>query len=238
MENLNEPDLETKSDNSSTSQNEPANNTSQSSWEEFSEDDKKYIGDKGWKATPDILKSYRELEKSYGTKISIPKDEDSEGWNKLYTKLGRPETAEDYEFEADESIKAEAKKTFFELGFSNKQSSKLVEWFNNIQTAQREAIEKQFEEQSKKEKQEVISQWGDDAVKNKELMTRGARLLSQEEDDWHKIEGALGTKKFMQVMVSLGEKISEDSLPSENKTPPKKSISMAEYINKVFEGEV
>jgi len=238
MENLNEPDVEATSDNSLTPQNEPANNTSQSSWEGFSEDDKKYIGDKGWKTTPDMLKSYRELEKSYGTKISIPKDEDTEGWNKLYNKLGRPESADKYEFEADEGIKAEAQKTFFELGLSSNQGSKLVEWFNNTSLAQKEALDKAYEEQSRKEKEEVMTSWGDNANKNSELMKRGAKLLSSEEEDWHKVEAALGTKKFMQVMKALGESISEDSLPTENKGSAKSEMSMTDYIHNVFKGEV
>ena len=238
MENLNEPDVEATSDNSLTPQNEPANNTSQSSWEGFSEDDKKYIGDKGWKTTPDMLKSYRELEKSYGTKISIPKDEDTEGWNKLYNKLGRPESADKYEFEADEGIKAEAQKTFFELGLSSNQGSKLVESFNNTSLAQKEALDKAYEEQSRKEKEEVMTSWGDNANKNSELMKRGAKLLSSEEEDWHKVEAALGTKKFMQVMKALGESISEDSLPTENKGSAKSEMSMTDYIHNVFKGEV
>lgn len=238
MENLNEPDVEATSDNSSTPQTEPANNTSQSSWEGFSEDDKKYIGDKGWKASSDMLKSYRELEKSYGTKISIPKDEDTEGWNKLYNKLGRPESADKYEFEADEGIKSEAQKTFFELGLSSNQGSKLVEWFNNTSLAQKEALDKAYEEQSRKEKEEVMTSWGDNANKNSELMKRGAKLLSSEEEDWHKVEVALGTKKFMQVMKALGESISEDSLPTENKGSAKSEMSMTDYIHNVFKGEV
>lgn len=238
MTDLIEPDAGAASDNSGMPQIEPANNTSQSSWEGFSEDDKKYIGDKGWKATPDILKSYRELEKSYGTKISIPKDEDTEGWNKLYSKLGRPESADKYEFEADEGIKAEAQKTFFELGLTSNQGSKLVEWFNNTSAAQKEALDKVLDEQSRKEKEEVIAEWGDNANKNSELMKRGVKLLSQEEDDWHKVEIALGTKKFMQVMKTLGESISEDGLPSENKASSPRSMSMTDYITKVFEGEV
>lgn len=238
MENLNEPDVEATSDNSSLPQNEPANNTSQSQWEGFTEDDKKYIGDKGWKASSDMLKSYRELEKSYGNKISIPKDEDSEGWNKLYNKLGRPEKAEDYEFEADEGIIAEAKNAFFEVGLSNKQSSKLVEWFNQTQKNQKEAMDKLLEEQSKKEKDEVIAQWGDNLNKNQEFMKRGAKLLSNDEEDWHKIEFALGTKKFMQVMKSLGEAIQEDGLPTETQNKSNRSINMEEYVNKVLKGEV
>ena len=83
-----------------------------------------------------------------------------------------------------------------------------------------------------------MTSWGDNANKNSELMKRGAKLLSSEEEDWHKVEAALGTKKFMQVMKALGESISEDSLPTENKGSAKSEMSMTDYIHNVFKGEV
>lgn len=233
-----EPDAGAAPDNSNMPQNEPANNTSQSDWEGFSEDDKKYIGDKGWKASSDMLKSYRELEKSYGTKISIPKDEDTEGWNKLYNKLGRPESADKYEFEADEGIKNQVQETFFKAGLSDRQSKEIVEWYNKTALAQKEMADKAIEEQSKKEKDEVFAEWGENKEKNAQLMERGAKLISDNEEDWSKVELALGTKKFMQVMKQLGEAISEDSLPTESKGKSKTPMSNIEYITKVFEGEV
>lgn len=237
MLNANEPDVEATSDNSSMPQ-DPANNTSQSSWEGFSEDDKKYIGDKGWKASSDMLKSYRELEKSYGTKISIPKDEDTEGWSKLYTKLGRPESADKYEIEADESIKAQVQQTFFDAGLTARQSKEIVDWFNKTSATQKEMADKLIEEQSNKERDEVFAEWGESKDKNAQLMERGAKLLSDNEEDWSKVELALGTKKFMQVMKTLGESISEDTLPTESKGKSKTPMSNIEYITKVFEGEV
>lgn len=237
MSNTNEPDVEATSDNSSMPQ-EPANPTSQSSWEGFSEDDKKYIGDKGWKASSDMLKSYRELEKSYGTKISIPKDEDTEGWNKLYNKLGRPESADKYEIEADENIKAQVQQAFFDAGLSARQSKEIVDWFNKTAATQKEMADKLIEEQSNKERDEVFAEWGESKDKNAQLMERGAKLLSENEEDWSKVELALGTKKFMQVMKTLGEAISEDTLPTESKGKSKTPMSNIEYITKVFEGEV
>ena len=50
-----------------------------------------------------LAKSYLELEKSNSSKFGVPEKDDSEGWDKLYNKLGRPEKAEDYSLEGIEN---------------------------------------------------------------------------------------------------------------------------------------
>ena len=53
-------------------------------------------------------KSYVELEGKLGRSVELPKDEtDTEAWNRLYDRLGRPKTAEDYELKSieDEGLK-------------------------------------------------------------------------------------------------------------------------------------
>ena len=50
-----------------------------------------------------LAKSYLELEKSNSSKFGVPEKDDSEGWDKLYGKLGRPEKAEDYSLEGIEN---------------------------------------------------------------------------------------------------------------------------------------
>jgi len=52
-----------------------------------------------FKGVDGLAKSYLELEKSNSSKVGVPDKEDSEGWDQLYGKLGRPEKAEDYTFE-------------------------------------------------------------------------------------------------------------------------------------------
>jgi hypothetical protein len=87
---------------------------------------------KQWKTDADITKGYTELEKFVGkdpkTLLTIPADEKDEvGWNNIYNRLGRPETAEGYKFENKTGIKldAESMKTFaataHKMGFTQKQ---------------------------------------------------------------------------------------------------------------------
>ena len=71
--------------------------------------------------------------------VAIPGEEDSEGWNGLFNKLGRPESADKYslgEMALPEGMKAdlELQKGFtskaHELGLSNKQAQGLFAWWN------------------------------------------------------------------------------------------------------------
>ena len=219
MTDFNEPGSAVEPDNSTQPQINQGEPSSQSNWEGFSEADKTYISDKGFKTPADILESYRNAEKALGTKISIPKDEDKEAWEKLYTKLGRPETADKYDIEADESIKADVQKLLFANGLSQKQGAELVKSYNALVAQQKDAFDKAFEEKSKQEKEAVIAEWGDNAAKNNELMTRGAKLLGLDDDLLNNIEVSIGTKNFMQAMKKLGEAISEDNAALGNKTP-------------------
>lgn len=42
------------------------------------------------KTPADLLRSYRELERAYSSKVSLPKDGDKKGFDKLYSRLGMP----------------------------------------------------------------------------------------------------------------------------------------------------
>lgn len=207
MTDTNEPEVGDTSDNLTNSPN---------SWESLSDDDKKYVETKGFKDTAALLKSYREAEKSLSQKISIPNEDDTEGMNKLYSKLGRPETSDKYEFEADESIKAEAQKLLFENGLSQKQAKGVVEGYNSMIKAQQEKLDAAMNEQSEKDRQSVLSEWGDKADQNKQFMTRGVKTISEKygisEEEMNNFELAIGTKKFMEMFKSIGKDYAEDNL--------------------------
>lgn len=225
MEDLNEPEAGEPSDNLNTSPN---------SWENLSEDDKKYVETKGFKDTSALLKSYREAEKSLSQRVSIPSEDDTEGLNKLYSKLGRPESSDKYEFEADESIKEATQKLLFENGLSQKQAKNLVEGYNAMIKSQQEALDKQATEQSEKDKQEVLSSWGDKADENNQLMTRGVKAISDKygisEEELNDFELAIGTKKFMEMFKSIGKDFAEDNL-TDTGTTGENPQSLEEYYS-------
>ena len=61
---------------------------------------------KKWNNVEQLATGYTELEKFTGTgeHLLIPKDGDAEGWDKVYSQLGRPETHDKYVIEDDKDV--------------------------------------------------------------------------------------------------------------------------------------
>lgn len=213
MTDFNESDDDLESGNSETGQQGQDSDTSQSFAEQLSDDDKKLVGDKGWKTPSDMLKSYRELEKSFSTRVALPKDEDNEAWTNLYNKLGMPEKVEDYVIEGvDENVKADIQQILFKNHILPKDVKGLIADYNAFATSQAEKLKEQADAIQQQELEEVKTSWGDNCDKNREIAKRGAELLGLQEDDLNSIENLIGTKKFLLSMLKLGEAISEDSI--------------------------
>lgn len=213
MEENIEPVNGSTTDNSAETHNANETKTPQSFAESFSGDDSKYVGDKGWKTPSDMLKSYRELETFSSNRVSLPKDGDEESWRNLYNKIGMPEKEEDYNVEGiDEQYKKDLQALLFKNHVLPKDANNLVKDYEVFAKSQIEAQQKLAQENSKKEYDEVVSEWGDKADKNKELVKRGAKLLGLDDDVLTTLELAIGTKNFMHSMQKLGESISEDNI--------------------------
>lgn len=93
------------------------------------------VENKGWKGPEDAVKSYSELQKYVGMPkerlMTLPeRDDDAAGWNAIYSKLGRPEKAEDYGLaqlkNADPDYAAVISKIMYETGVSKKQAQAIV----------------------------------------------------------------------------------------------------------------
>lgn len=239
MEKFIEPEGQTTSDNFSVSENENNFLRTQSQWGEIGAEDLSYLGKKGMKTPADLLKSYRALEKAFSTKISLPKDGDQEGFHKLYSHLGMPENKEQFEIkmgEADLPFLDDFKQVCLDNNILPKSAQGLYDWFvknrgNQITQSQDEWLKK-----SQNEMEEVKQTWGAQTERNLELMKRGIRLFSyDDENDVAAIEQALGTKKMMSVFLKLGEAIAEDNPVSFGQAQKgKRGFDMVEYFREMF----
>jgi len=103
----------------------------------------KFKGEDGGLDNSKLAKSYVELEKMKGSSVKIPEAEDKEGWDKFYSKLGVPDTADKYSFEEreynglkfDDAAYADFKDVAKELNLTPEQANKLAEFDFNRQTA-------------------------------------------------------------------------------------------------------
>ncbi len=59
-----------------------------------------------WSSVEDIVKGYDELQKftGIGEHLVIPRPDDAVGWENIYDKLGRPESADKYEFTNESGV--------------------------------------------------------------------------------------------------------------------------------------
>lgn len=72
-----------------------------------------------WEALHDadmttVLKNYAEQAKFIGGAVKIPKPEDTDGWNKFYQKVGRPDDKDGYQYDFPEHSKIDWNKDVYE----------------------------------------------------------------------------------------------------------------------------
>ena len=162
---------------------------------------------KGWKGPADALLSYQNLEKVFGADkagrtILAPKsDDDAEGWNSLYNRLGRPESADKYELpvpEGDDGSFAQAvAPVLHELGLTNKQAKGLAEWWNETSGKRIEMERESFLNRSEEEFTALRREWGAAADQNIELAKRAVAKFGADAgidaDSLERLEEAIGT---------------------------------------------
>lgn len=183
---------------------------------------KGFIGLKGWKNAGDMVESYQGMEKFVGTPqerlISIPKDEDAEGWGKVYNRLGRPEKPEGYKIGAPEKGDPEfakwAQGTFHELGLTGKQAEKLVgkwgEYVEGISQKQTQGLEGKVTQDAQALKQE----WGAAYEQNSAIVDKAAREFGIGEQQLLALRSALGAAGAMKMLHNIGSRLGEDSFVS------------------------
>jgi len=164
-----------------------------------------YIQKKGWSAPADVVQGYRNLEKLVGNgKVPLPKGEhDAEGWDRVFTALGRPSTPDAYKLtDADTAAK------FHELGLNTRQAESLSGWLGEsrdsaAKTAAEEAVTKRLVELGA-----IRSEWGVAYEENLRLSERAVKEYSLSEHA-AKIESAMGTANWLKLTAQLGRGLGE-----------------------------
>ncbi len=238
MENFNKPEGQTTSDNFLKSEFEKDFLRAQSFGDAFSDEDFSYISNKGFKTPADLLKSYRELEKAYSSKVSIPKDGDKEGFDKLYLKLGMPQDVDGFDIdflEQDRELGNQFKQVCLENNILPSSAKALYDWYVKSRDVAENENAQNWARNSELEMKDMEEQWGANAKKNMELMKRGIRMVSLDEDVIDNMEKALGTRQMMETFCRLGEAVSEDNpVAFGGDGGAKNEWSMVEYFKEMF----
>lgn len=206
-------------------------------------DNLKTVEAKGWKSADDALSSYRALESKIGQNLTIP-DESApkEDWDKFYSRLGRPETADKYEFALPQGVPEnlpydKASATEFanwahEAGLNPKQAQLLHDSFVRRTAQQIEAHQAKEAEAAQAAHTELTREWGlpdtEQHRRNVEMSNRTLRQNPGLEAELKGIgaltaEGDVKSPKLAILLAKYGQQnYSEDMMyggPSYNKNP-------------------
>ena len=237
MGNFNRPEGQTTSDNFLKSEIEKDFLRAQSGWGELSEEELAYLGKKGLKTPADLLRSYRELERAYSSKVSLPKDGDKKGFDKLYSRLGMPHdcTGFDICFADEDREDGEAfKQVCLENHILPQSAQALYDWYVKHRDELLERDEQTWQENSQRELEEKKRVWGTRAHRNFELMNRGLRMFWDDMTLAQEIERASGTRRLMETFCRLGEAICEDNPVSFGRRRGGDDWDMVQYFREMF----
>jgi hypothetical protein len=170
--------------------------------------------DQEWKAN--LAKSYVELEGQLGKRISVPaQDASREEWDKLYEKVGRPKSADEYAIEKgtmpDEFVKG-FKQMAHEAGLNNQQANALFKKFAGTQQQQQQAAVEQMTAKMRDTDVLLRKEYG---AQYDTKLADAKKAFGKLFDDSLKAEitnaGLANDPRFIKVLAELGGQLRDDA---------------------------
>jgi hypothetical protein len=205
---------------------EVVTNGESSTWTEgLGEDAMGYVENKGWTGAEQMLDSYRNLEKSMGAPadqlLHLPKtEEDTDGWNAVYAKMGRPETAEGYELTGPDmpegalDLTPDLREWAHEAGLSQQQTASIYERYNSRLGELVTEQEQQIEEQAAADEAALKKEWGSAWDENLAAATRFRQRFGIDDATVSKLEQALGLRGVLELSAQIGRGLGEHQMPT------------------------
>jgi len=170
---------------------------------------------------PTMVKSFIEAQKMVGkNKIVIPDQHGSEeDWQKVYKKLGLPETLEEYELEIDhggkldEGFLTKFKEAAHKNGILPKQASAVMDWY----LEQYKGISETNADEAVKEREEGFKkldmEWGDSYRKNMVAAELALKDFSSDDvADYAQQKGWTQDPMFIKLLAAVGNSTKEAEL--------------------------
>ena len=181
-----------------------------------------YIQNKGWDEPSKAIEAYQNLEKFHGVPadqlIKLPKD--GEPMDDIYNRLGRPESADAYEWEAPEGTQVDdaylsaMKASAHAEGVSQKGFEAMA---NAHAEYEQQLLESHYAEISKQQEIEIAElkkEWGSGFEERAEL---GRRFIAKnlpdgmdKQEALNAIEKAIGSAAMLKMFANAGDSGKED----------------------------
>ena len=168
-----------------------------------------------------LAKSYVHARKMIGADpaqmLQLPKEDDAEGWDSVYERLGRPNAPDGYDFELGDGEQsdevADFKNVAHQLGLTNDQARNILGIYNQISQNDMAQEDEQFEQMNVEYLQDIQSEWGDSFNKNAELARRAfTDFASEELMDVLRETGLSNHPEMLKTFARIGQVLSEDNV--------------------------
>lgn len=216
----NTPPANTPPANTPPANTPPAN---QPAWHGYTEQaDVDYVKNKGWQSGADAVKSYRDAEKFIGkdpsTLLVMPRADDPAGLMSVLDRLGRPPSADKYEFakmpeglKQDDGYVAWARGTFHKVGLLPGQVKELTAAHNEYVRQAIEQREKDYKLSVETDKKALLAEWKDGHERMMQAAEGAAKSLGFTGDMIDAIEQTVGYANTWKFFANLGKRMGEDS---------------------------
>lgn len=166
-----------------------------------------------------LAKSYVNAQKQVGSdKIVVPgKFSTPEDWEQIYTKLGRPESADQYDVVVPDGGNKEFASTFKEkshqLGLLPEQVKGLFEWYNKTSDTASTELTEQTTTRITQEGTTLKQSWGNAADKNLTIAKTAVVEMQKSVPGLEKLIEQVGTEPaFIDLMFQFGKNFMEDEI--------------------------
>lgn len=185
----------------------------------FDEDTNAYVSNKGWQNPADVLNSYRNLEKFVGGSknlLEMPgENADEAALNNFFNKLGRPESADKYNFNIPDGGDAQLtdwfRQTAHKNGLTDKQASAIFDAWNEMSMARVQSMQDEMKTNSEKDLENLRKEWGQGYDAQISAGKQAVKALGLTEEKLNEIEDKIGTSELLRLMATFGSKMGEDS---------------------------
>lgn len=185
------------------------------------------LKDKGyWEPLKDqplstVLKNYGHAQERMGKSIVLPdKPEDKDGWEKIYTKLGRPEKPDQYDYTLpehdmvkwDSGTFSEFNKVLHSHGVTKAQAKGIVEWFTKDVLTKNDSAYAKVKEKAEAVLASVKKEHGTQADTKLALARRAAETYLGSDVGKTFIDRNMHDETIVKGFIKLGAQLAEDGV--------------------------
>lgn len=186
----------------------------------LTEENRAFATEKGYASANDLVAGLKAAAKFDGLDIekmvSLPNEKSTqEEINAFYAKLGRPESADKYDFKIAEGQSDEFAKQIapllFKAGLTQKQVDTIVPGWNALVAETQEAQNKATEQEFNAAMDILKTEWGKDYAAKETLAKRASSAIGLNADEIDALVKAKGTAWVFRTMAKLGAAIGDDN---------------------------